>query len=481
MKKIALFILPITLFTACNPVKEKKLQPANPILTVEGGQLQGVASGTEGVYVYRGIPFAAVPVGDRRWKAPQPVTPWEGIKTADKFCAPCYQAAHVEGDFYQKEFFFDGDPPYSEDCLGLNIWTPAPAEPDRKLPVAMWVHGGGYVAGWGFEPEMDGEAWAERGVILVTINYRLSVFGFLAHPELSAENSQKVSGNYGILDQIAALHWIKNNIAQFGGDPQNIMVFGQSAGANSIKQLVTSSLSKDMISKAVIQSGGGVSQDNSILRSIDLKAAEELGKTIMDFGALDNLDKMRAASTEEVFKTYRAYGDSLKQWVRLGPVIDGQVLTQSFNDAAYQGNISDIPYMIGFTRDDFSLFTNPEEIKAFCELREDQGGESFAYQFARPLPGDESGAFHSSELWFVFHTLDRSWRPFTDGDGALSQVMVDAWTNFAKSGDPNGTPDGNWTVYSRENPQFMIFKLDQNGQEASEMGQPLPAEVEPAL
>ena len=481
MKNIFLTILSTVLITGCNQVDKNSDPPANPVLTIDGGQVQGIPSETEGVYVYKGIPFAAPPVGLLRWQAPQPVVSWEGVKIADKFCAPCYQAKHVEGDFYQKEFFFDGDPPYSEDCLALNIWTPAPAKMDEKLPVAMWVHGGGYVAGWGFEPEMDGEAWAERGVILVTINYRLGIFGFLAHPELSADNPDKVSGNYGILDQIAAITWIKNNIDQFGGDPNNIMIFGQSAGANSIKQLVTSDLSKDMVSKAVIMSGGGVNKDPSAMRTKDLKEAEQLGKTIMDFGGFDDLDKMRAASTEEVFNAYRAYGDSMKQWVRLGPVIDGSMLTQPFSEAAYQGEIADIPYMIGFTRDDFSSFTNSDEIKAFCELREEQGGQSFAYQFARPLPGDDSGAFHSSELWFVFNTLDRSWRPFTEGDVALSLVMVDAWTNFAKTGNPGAANENTWSAYEKANPEFMIFQLDENGQQASAMGQPLPSEVEPAF
>ncbi len=170
------------------------------------------------------------------------------------------QAAHQEGEFYQKEFFDEGDAPYSEDCLFLNVWTPAPGKKNKKLPVAMWIHGGAYTGGWGFEKEMDGEAWAERDVILVTINYRLGIFGFLSHPELSAESPHGVSGNYGILDQIAALTWIKNNIAQFGGDPENIMIFGQSAGAMSVQTLVTSPLAIPMISKAVIMSGGGITE-----------------------------------------------------------------------------------------------------------------------------------------------------------------------------------------------------------------------------
>ena len=450
----------------------------NPVLQIEGGKVKGVLSETESVYVYRGIPYAAPPVGDLRWKAPHAVRPWEGVFIADKFGNPCYQAAHKEGDFYSKEFFFNGDPPLSEDCLCLNVWTPSPGKLQEKLPVALWVHGGAYVAGWGHEPEMDGEAWAKKGVILVTFNYRLGIFGFLAHPELSIENPDHVSGNYGTLDQIAALRWIKSNIAQFGGDPENITVFGQSAGANSIKQLVTSPLSKDMISKAIIMSGGGVSTQNTIMASADLKDAEVRGKEILDWGGFKDLTKMRKASTEEIFGAVRAYGDSIKQWVRFGPVIDGHVLSMSFNDAAFSGKIADVPYMIGFTMDDIIPLAKTEEIAAFCDLREAQGGNCYAYQFARPLPGDKSGAFHSSELWFVFNTLSRSWRPFTKGDQALSDVMTDAWTNFAKYGHPNGESQGGWSAYTKENPRFMIFKLDGDDNEASEMGEPLPRSVE---
>jgi para-nitrobenzyl esterase len=280
------------------------------------------------------------------------------------------------------------------------------------------------------------------------------------------------------MDQIAALKWIKSNIAQFGGDPENITVFGQSAGANSIKQLVTSPLSKDMIAKAIIMSGGGVSKQQTIMSTAALKEAEGLGRTVMDWGGFDDLTKMRQASTPEVFGALRAYSDSIKQWVRFGPVIDGQVLNTSFNDAAFAGKIADVPYMIGFTMDDIRPLARTEEIGALCDLRDAQGSKSYAYQFARPLPGDESGAFHSSELWFVFNTLDRSWRPFTDGDHALSEVMVDAWVNFAKHGDPNSALGGEWSAYTKKDPRFMIFKLDGDGNEASEMGQPLPPSAE---
>ena len=229
-----------------------------PVLNVEGGQIQGVASSVKGVYIYKGVPFAAPPVGDLRWKEPQPVVPWEGVRQADTFGPGAWQAPHDSSNPWTSEFYWE-DPEFSEDCLYLNVWTPAPGKAGAKLPVAMWIHGGAYTGGWGYEPEFDGKVWAQKGVVLVTINYRLGIFGFLNHPLLAEESPHGVSGNYGILDQIAALKWIHENIAAFGGDPENITILGQSAGAGSVKTLVTSPLTGDLIKKAIIQS-----EDNKI-------------------------------------------------------------------------------------------------------------------------------------------------------------------------------------------------------------------------
>lgn len=446
----------------------------NPVLTVEGGQIQGIQTQTQGVYVYRGIPYAAAPTGELRWKEPQPVTPWEGVRVADEFCNACMQAAHREGEFYQKEFFDEGDAPYSEDCLFLNVWTPAPGKVNKKLPVAMWIHGGGYSAGWGFEKEMDGEAWAERGVVLVTINYRLNIFGFLAHPSLTAESPHKASGNYGILDQIAALHWIKDNIAQFGGDPGQIMIFGQSAGAGSVQTLVASPLAKPLISKAIIMSGGGVSE-RPMMGGGDLEDAAQRGKELMDWAGYDNLEKMRAASAKDIFEMVRKYAAETGQRAPFSPIIDGYVSDESFSSAVLANRVADVPYMIGSVMDDIPFLGNSESIGTFCTEREKAGNKAYAYQFARPLPGDDAGAYHSSELWYIFQTLDRAWRPFTEEDKVLSNVMVDAWTNFARFNDPNGAQGGVWTPYASQSPEYMIFKLDSAGREASSMGQPLPS------
>lgn len=447
----------------------------NPVLKIEGGEIQGVTVETNGVYVYKGIPYAAAPVGENRWRAPQPVVPWNGIKIADSFGAPAQQAKHTLDSFYGKEFFWQGDPEYSEDCLFLNVWTQAPGKTGKKLPVAMWIHGGGYGAGWGTEPEMDGEAWAERGVVLVTINYRLGILGFLAHPELSAESTNHVSGNYGILDQLAAIKWIKNNIAQFGGDPDNIMIFGQSAGAGSVQTLVASPLARDLVKKAVIQSGGGV-MNNPVMSGGILADAEIKGKSLMDFGGYDNLSKMRAATYDELMALNSKYVAQTKERITFAPVVDNWLSDANFSDATKNGTIANVPYMIGTTMDDLGLVT--QGVDAFCLLRQEQGGKVYAYQFARALPGDSAGAFHSSELWYIFHTLPRSWRPFTKADDALSIEMVNAWTNFAIYNDPNGKEKMIWTSYTKENQEYMIFKLNDSGTStASAMGQLLPPSV----
>ena len=236
-----------------------KSEAANPVLTIEGGQVQGVKADIKGVYVFRGIPYAAPPIKGLRWKAPQPVVPWPGVKIADKFGHPGYQAVHYPGG-YTTEWGYGDEAPYSEDCLYLNVWTKAPGKTDKKLPVALWIHGGGYREGWGSEPEFDGQEWGNKDVVPVSINYRLGVFGFLTHPELSKESPNHVSGNYGILDQIESLKWIKKNIAQFGGDPENVTIFGQSAGAGSVKTLCESPLARGLFKKAIIMSGGGMTR-----------------------------------------------------------------------------------------------------------------------------------------------------------------------------------------------------------------------------
>ncbi|MFA7089845.1 MAG: carboxylesterase family protein [Bacteroidales bacterium] len=480
MKKLLFLFLALALFSC---------DQHNPVLTIEGGQVQGVKAELKGVYVYRGIPYAAPPIKELRWKAPQPVIPWEGVRIADSFGHPSFQAAHYPGG-YTTEWGYGDESAYSEDCLYLNVWTKAPGQTGKKLPVAVWIFGGGLREGWGSEPEFDGEAWAGKEVVLVTFNYRLGVFGFLTHPELAAESPENVSGNYGILDQIEALKWVKKNIAQFGGDPDNITIFGQSAGGRSTKTLCASPLARGLFNKAIIMSASGLtltpaSADMSPYRRafapLTLEESARQTKDVMDWAGLISLEKMRSASTEVVFSLGSIYQSVTgnRTWMSSGlisPIVDGYVLDESFDDAAVNNNLANVPYMIGFTLNDMGNMA--PGIVDFCLNREQAGDKAYAYQFARPLPTDGrenvlQGAFHSSDLWYVFQSFKNSWRPWTEGDRALSEVMLTAWTNFVKYGDPNGLYDGEWTPCTRENPKFMVFKLDADGVENSAIGDPL--------
>ena len=311
MKKLFLLLPILALMMGCTS-DEKSAQC--PVLTVEGGQIQGIAAENPGVFVYKGIPYAAAPIGDLRWKEPQPVVPWDSIRICDRFGHPGYQAVHYPG-YYASEWGYGDESPYSEDCLYLNVYTKAPGQVDKKLPVALWIHGGGYREGWGTEPEFDGQEWASKDVVLVTINYRLGIFGFMPYGELSAESPHGVSGNYGILDQIQSLKWIKANIAQFGGDPDNVTIFGQSAGAGSVRTICESPLARGLFHKAVIMSGGGLnvqSKDGEVAKPATpmakfftynptLKEAEAETKKVMDWAGLTDLQKLRAASTEILY------------------------------------------------------------------------------------------------------------------------------------------------------------------------------------
>ncbi len=357
-----------------------------PVIKVEGGLLQGVPSEDPSVIVFKGIPYAAPPVGELRLQPPQDVIPWEGVRECSAFSAIAPQPGNAPGTFYGEEFYWMPQPEQSEDCLYLNVWAPARTvgKTSAALPVAMWIHGGAFVNGYGFEVSMDGDKWAQKDVILVTINYRLG---------------ENAAGNLNILDQIKALEWISKNIAEFGGDPSNVTIFGQSAGGMSVRTLLISPLAKGLFAKAIIQSGGGMGLDQigSILTS--------------------------------------------------APQVDGDVVPEPFDKAVMDGTIADIPIMTGYTSDDLPFFKE-ESVGAFCALRDSLGtAPVYEYEFTRDLPGEDKdvpdnlpGAFHSAELWYVFGTLGRSWRPFTDEDYALSEEMVSAWTDFCKTGSP-GWPE----------------------------------------
>lgn len=429
----------------------------NPVISVSGGLVQGVPQ-ENGVTVFRGIPYAAPPVGDLRWKDPQPVLPWEGVKVADTFSPISWQGGQEEGSFYWREFYWEGNPEMSEDCLYLNVWAPTGtlADPAAKIPVAMWIHGGAFQNGYSYECTMDGTEWARRGVIMVTINYRLGVLGFLSHPALSEEQGG-VSGNYGMKDQIAAIKWIKENIAQFGGDPDNLTILGQSAGAMSVKNLCISPLSRNLFSKAIIQSGGGLASLSIGVPAPSQEGYDAQGKDFMDFAGYSTLEEMRGAKPEDILSAASRYGAERHTWLAMSPHKDGKVLTEDFSEAVYNRTIADIPYMIGSNSEDMPGLGGPS-IDRFAEVRDSLSTQSvYEYLFKRDLPAEDDdkfptmdGAFHSAELWFMFGTLDNSWRPFTEADHALSERMLDAWTSFAKDGNPLWQPSRKGALHVQE-------------------------------
>ena len=384
-----LYILVFLLLTACTA----KL----PVVKVEGGLVRGVSSETPSVIVFKGIPYAAPPVGELRLQPPQDVIPWEGVRECNSFSAIAPQPGSARGTFYGEEFYWMPQPEQSEDCLYLNIWAPVRTvgKKGTALPVAMWIHGGAFVNGYGFEVTMDGDKWAQKDVILVTINYRLG---------------ENAAGNLNILDQIKALEWINKNIDQFGGDPSNVTIFGQSAGGMSVRTLLISPLARGLFAKAIIQSGGGMGLDQ--------------------IGAI----------------------------LPCAPKVDGVIVPEPFDQAMLDGTIADIPIMTGYTSDDLPFFKE-ESVGPFCAIRDSLGtAPVFEYEFTRDLPGEDKdvpdnlpGAFHSAELWYVFGTLGRSWRPFTEEDHVLSEEMITAWTDFCKKSSPG------WPEYTRENPYKKVF------------------------
>ena len=496
MKKTLLLSVLALALAACQSA------PNNPVLTIEGGQIQGVVlEDVPGVYVYRGIPYAAPPIGENRWKAPQPVVPWEGVRVCDQFGHPPFQAAHYPGG-YTTEWGYGEEAPYSEDCLYLNVWTKAPGQVDKKLPVAVWIFGGGLREGWGSEPEFDGKYWGGKDVVLVSFNYRVGPFGFFAHPELSAEDPEHATGNWGTLDQIEVLPWVQRNIAQFGGDPDNVMIFGQSAGSRSVKFLSASPLTKGLFNKAVIMSGSGLVDPRKPAQPMfpggpvmpaqtqaTLAEAEASVKEVADWAGFKDIAALRRASTETIYAMGTLYTSatgkrSILSAMPISPYIDGYVLKETFDEACVDGSLAQVPYMIGFTLNDSGNMAG--QIAEFCLNRQEMGGKAYAYQFARPLPTDGrsnvlQGAFHSSDLWFVFKSLEHCWRPWTQGDWDLAEKELTYWTNFAKYGDPNGPDGGEWTPYTADKPEFMVFKLDEADVEASAMGEPLRAPAPPRM
>lgn len=429
------------------------------------GEIEGIKNNE--YTVYKGIPYARPPVGELRWREPQAPEPWMGVFKADTFSPKCPQDP-TSSPLYKKEFY--SDPDYlredREDCLYLNIWVPEGA---KELPVAFWIHGGGFGGGYGSELEFDGETYCKKGIILVTIQYRVNIFGFLAHPWLDAENCHRVSGNFGILDQIAALNWVYENIGAFGGNPRNITVFGQSAGSSSVQTLVSTRLTGNRIARAIMQSGGGY--DKAVIAATTRTAALEVGGTFVKLTGVKNLRELRSLNVDAIHKYRKALErvmHSKRKGVLLLPNIDGYVLEDSYDALTKAGKVKNIPYMLGST--ELDIFVDPEDVAAgkkgslyeSCKnwsFHMQQLGRKncYVYYFKHHLPGDDAGAFHSAELWYIFNTLARCWRPMEDSDYQISEQMVGYWTNFMKTGDPNGPELEDWEPCTKENPFVKEF------------------------
>lgn len=444
------------------------------IVQTKYGKIEGVKENKS--IVFKGVPYAKAPVGDLRWKAPVEPDSFEGVYKADHFADKCMQFSPdiplpdgVAG--YNKEFYSNSefDRNMSEDCLYLNIWIPENG--GEKLPVAFWIHGGAFAGGYSSEIEFSGEAFNSKDVIMVTVGYRLNIFGFLAHPMLDAENDNKVSGNYGILDQIAALKWVYENIASFGGDPSNITVFGQSAGCMSTQVLISSPLTENMISKAILQSG--IEIGGGILYTPTLQEEERIGQWFVEMSKCNTLDELRALPADRVLElSNRVTGRCFMEGLGLAvvPNNDGYVLKENVVDTFKNGNERKIAYLVGATENDLGV--TPEMLERggkgplyyadleFCKnATEHSGKDNYCYYFKRHLPGDNWGAFHTAEVWYSQGTLGRCWRPMEQSDFELSEKMVSYWTNFMKYGNPNGNDLEKWEPCTGDDDQVMIFDV----------------------
>ena len=476
---------------------------------VNGGVVEGAKIAESDIRLFKGIPFAAPPIGKLRWQAPAPVQPWQGVFKADTWGTHCMQGKMFGLSFVTR------DESMGEDCLYLNVWTPA-KKPGEALPVLVVLHGGGFVSGSGSEPRTDGEWLAKQGIVVVEPNYRLSLFGFLAHPELSAESSGRGSGNYGMLDQVAALQWVQDNIAAFGGNPNDVSVVGVSAGSLSVSGLMASPLSRNMIHKAIGQSGGMFDSFTGEKRERPLTVKEPEGVRFAESVGAQSLADLRAMPAKEllaaVMKQNNGWG--------YGPSIDGYFLTELVATSYSDGKQAKIPLLAGWTSSEFGMAValNPEKptVESFTAQLEKQfgaragealevypatsndeamvsaaalgsdlfmsfsawkwieahkassGAPIYRYRFDRTIPGDAAsqfGAVHTVDTEYAFNTLDSkpgNWQP---EDRNVAKVMATAIANFVKTGDPNGPGVPRWPEYGESGKVMYLDDENKSGPE----------------
>ena len=404
------------------------------------GLLQGTAGRVPGTAAYKGIRYATA----GRWEYPVPVSSWEGIYDATRYGNCSYQPRafyneeeNLKKIFYYNEFRKGETYTYSEDCLFLNVFTPDSAREGDKLPVLVYIHGGGFTGGCGHEKHFDGPVWPAKGVIGVTLNYRLGPMGFVCLPELNQEAGH--TGNYGLYDQLAAIAWVRDNIASFGGDPENITIMGQSAGAMSVQQHCLSPMSKGLFAKAVMSSGGGVSK---LMASPAAESKFDFWHAVMEKAGCNCLASFRALEPEKLFAAWQACKKEVKGGaMAISPCVDGRLIVGTGSDILAKGEHARISYMAGITSEDMMPPILYSMAKNWCSAQEKK---SYVWFFDRQLPGDDNGAWHSSDLWYWFGTLANCWRPMTQKDMDLSNQMTDYLTNFCKYGDPNGADLTDW-------------------------------------
>lgn len=418
----------------------------NKLITTPCGQIQGTYCRLDGVVAFKGIRYATA----GRWEYPEVVTQWDGVYNATEYGNCSFQprafydeATMAAKAFYYNEFRKGEKYTYSEDCLFLNVWTPQTADENSALPVIFYIHGGGFNGGCGHEKHFDCPVWPTKDVVAVTINYRMGPMGFACLPQLTEEAGH--SGNYGLFDQVAALQWVRNNIKAFGGNPDNITIMGQSAGAMSVSALCLTPLTEGMFTKAVMSSAGGTGEFFPVKASME--DMYPLWQQTMAECGCETLGQFRQVEPQKLWDSWKTAQEKLGKGSFATPVcVDGVFYPKSGPELIAEGSFKNIPYMIGSASHDLLSPMMFKMMKDWCVLQADQGKQdSYCWMFDRYLPGDDNGAWHSSDLWYWFGTLENCWRPFEEKDYQLSDAITAYLCNFAKTGNPNGEGLVQWT------------------------------------
>ncbi|MFI5161311.1 MAG: carboxylesterase/lipase family protein [Sphingobacteriales bacterium] len=479
------------------------------IAKTDAGTVSGVKNSSGDITSFKGIPFAAPPVGNLRWKAPQPAKHWEGVRKCDAFGPSPMQAKPTPFMVYTSEFLIP-EKLISEDCLYLNVWTGAKSKTEKRA-VFVWIYGGGFTSGGSACPIYDGEALAKKGIIFVSVNYRVGVFGFFAHPELTKESPNHASGNYGLMDQIAALKWVKKNIAAFGGDPNQVTIAGQSAGSMSVNALVASPLTKGLFNRAIAESGS-LTVKNPAIPASTLQSVETAGEAAAKKAGANSLADLRAMSAEDAMKKLQG---------RYSPIADGYVLPEAIPDIFAQNKENHVPVITGWNGDEFGsgpvtkenfikqaqkmygadaeMFlkyfpatTDAEATASQGKLTRDQifalsgynwaniqsknvNSPIYVYNFDRKIPATgeyvKYGSFHTGEVCYVMNNLKfLNNRPFGDTDKALANLMSDYWVNFVKTGNPNGKGLPEWPKYTASGNLVKVFDAQSKAEALPDKG-----------